>query len=299
MSSVAEASSTLNRIRQRPDGSLLSPEETADRLDVKVDLVRAALDQGRWGWKIQLALLEYSRRHGVAIHEDFAIHNIELTNFCNLKCNYCPHQRMARPKGHMSAETLAKCIELYLKRRLMPRLVIHHFGEPLLHPELEDRLTQIARAGIETQMSTNGVLLEKKLPLLLSIPGRLYLTLSVHLWVEQGPDAYAEALAEWQRRVADTNLTITQAFNASNTGFHFHAWTGGREIEWDYLRHCDFLRENMGSVLWNGDMASCCLDCDGESVFGNINDPVAASACTRPWRGCRTCDIPGHAGYRG
>ena len=298
MSSPAEALATLNRIRQRPDGSLLSLEETASRLGTPVERVRAAIETGRWGWQIQLGLLEYSRRHGIATHESFAIHNIELTNYCNLKCSYCPHHRMVRPKGHMSADILAKCLEHYVRRPGLPRLVIHHFGEPLLHPELEARLTQIAQAGVDIQMSSNGLLLQKKLPILFAIPCRIFITLSVHQWADQGPEAYFKALTDWQAQVAGSNLTVTQAFNVSQTQFHFHAWTGGRETEWDYASHCDFLRDNMGSVLWNGDMVSCCLDCDGESVFANIADITAANASTRPWRGCRGCDIPGHRGYR-
>ena len=298
MSSVAEALSTMTRIRQRPDGTLLSLEETASRLNVAVEVVRAAVERGRWGWQIQLALLEYSRRHRIEIKEDFGVHNIELTNYCNLKCDYCPQPRMSRPKGHMSAETLAKCIERYQQRGSERRLLVHNFGEPLLHPDLEARLNQIAGAGINILMSTNGVLLEKKLPILLSIPCHIDVMLSVHLWVAQGFPAYIEALGTWQRRVNGTNVTVVNASNVTINNFFFHSWTSGRPVDWDYRRHCYFLRENIGTVLWNGDMASCCLDCNGESVFANIHDPGAASASTRPWHGCRTCDIPSHAQYR-
>jgi sulfatase maturation enzyme AslB (radical SAM superfamily) len=77
----------------------------------------------------------------------FGLYQVELTAFCDMKCEYCPHPDMRRPKGHMSAETLAKCIEQN-KRRRLTNLVLHHFGEPLMHPELGEGGGQVGGGGM-------------------------------------------------------------------------------------------------------------------------------------------------------
>jgi hypothetical protein len=290
MATVAEAQAALARIRACPDGGLLSPEGTATLLGVPPAVVVKALEQGQWGWQIQLALLEYQKRRQSELRKTIGIYNIELTNYCNMKCSYCPQPLMGRKKGHMSAEILTLCIERYLQRRILPRLVINNFGEPLLHPDLDARLRQIAAAGIDIELNTNGLLLEKKLPILLAIPCRIDVALSVHQWVGQGPQAYFEALGGWQRRVAGSNVTFYQASNATEKKFSFHAWSHGPEQDGDPQSYCEFLWDNRCTVLWNGDMTSCCIDCDGESAFANITDPGSAATHSRPWRGCRTCD---------
>src|SRR3569833_3331438 len=123
----------------------------------------------------------------------FGLYQIELTAFCDMKCEYCPHPDMCRPKGHMSAETLALCIEQNKKRRLT-NLVIHHFGEPLMHPELKERLAQIADAGMTIQFSTNGLQLEKKLPILMETPTQNTQTKTKHQKRHQDPKNKNSAL---------------------------------------------------------------------------------------------------------
>lgn len=288
MATAAEAQAALARIRDCPDGSVLPLDETATLLGVPLPVLTKAINLGKWGWQIQLAIAETERRRLAEVRKVIGIYNIELTNYCNLKCSYCPQPKMGRAKGHMSEQILALCIEHYLKRRIGSALIVNNFGEPLLHPELESRLRQISAAGIDIEVNTNGVLLEKKLPILLTIPSRIDLALSVHQWVAQGPQAYFEALRVWQERVAGTNVSIRQASNASEKMFFFHAWSKGPVQDWDPNIYCEFLWDNRCTVLWNGDFASCCIDCEGESVFGNIAAPVGARS--RPWRGCSTCD---------
>lgn len=220
------------------------------------------------------------------------IYQVELTSFCDMKCSYCPHPTMKRGKGHMSEETLAKCIE-HTKQRGYTRLVVHHFGEPLLHPKLKDRLEQIAASGLDIQFSTNGLLLEKKLPILLGIKAPIAITLSMHQWASQHPSSYFAALAQWRARVIGTNITFLKAFNVDETSqnYRFHRWSMGDDIPWDYYNHCFFLKDNWGVVMWNGDIVSCCVDAEGESVVGNIHDPNSFMAENKAWRGCDTCDI--------
>lgn len=72
---------------------------------------------------------------------------VENTNYCGYKCFICPHDRMTREKGVMSAEDL-----LWVIRRVgifKGRVDLHNFGEPLLDPGLRDKIALISKAWPE------------------------------------------------------------------------------------------------------------------------------------------------------
>ena len=194
----------------------------------------------------------------------------------------------------MSQETLERCIE-QAKRRGQNSLVVHHFGEPLMHPLLKDRLMQIANAGMAIQFSTNGLLLEDRLPILMEIPAQITITLSMHQWAKHPPKYYFNALKGWQHRAEGTNIVFMKAFNAfeDNEQYRFHKWTNGENAPWDFYNNCFFLKGNWAVVLWNGEVVSCCVDCEGESIIANIHDPASVNAQTVAWRACNTCDVIG------
>lgn len=87
---------------------------------------------------------------------------VEITNICNLSCDFCPgHNRKRR---HMSAsefEIIAKKLDGKVEN-----LFLHLMGEPLLHPEL-GKITQIAdKMDVNLKITTNGTLLPLALPIL-------------------------------------------------------------------------------------------------------------------------------------
>jgi hypothetical protein len=221
------------------------------------------------------------------------IYQVELTNYCNMRCSYCPHPNTMRTKGHMSAEVLERCIDI-AKANRQDKLVLHHFGEPLMHSRLRERLIQVAKSGLAIQFSTNAKNLEDRLPMLLEIETPIFITLSVHQWADMRPAIYQKALEYWQERTRDTNITIKKAFNVTDNTFRFHKWDNGKESEWNFQELCFFLNKNWGVVLWDGTLVSCCVDCEGESAFGNIMDCKAAMASTIEWRACKSCDLWGH-----
>lgn len=86
--------------------------------------------------------------------------NIELTNYCNLRCEVCP-------TGTGRLERERRAIDPALFERLLneagPYLLtstLWGWGEPLLHPELSDILRIQHNRGISTFLSTNGQKLE-------------------------------------------------------------------------------------------------------------------------------------------
>lgn len=88
--------------------------------------------------------------------------NIEVTNFCNLRCISCPYGQMKRLKGNMHFELFKKIVDEINKHNIT-KVWLHLFGDPLMHPEIEKfcsymkQNTSIKDIGF----STNCVLLDK------------------------------------------------------------------------------------------------------------------------------------------
>jgi MoaA/NifB/PqqE/SkfB family radical SAM enzyme len=86
--------------------------------------------------------------------------NIELTGRCNVKpaCTFCVGKNLPgyREPGHLDWE------------RYWPQLLSAErvndcsYGEPLLHPDFEATVEQLAAAGVKFGFTTNGLLLDEK-----------------------------------------------------------------------------------------------------------------------------------------
>jgi MoaA/NifB/PqqE/SkfB family radical SAM enzyme len=101
---------------------------------------------------------------------------IEITNRCNLACDFC-HQT-ARPGSCMSPADFTGIVRQI--RPLTDHVCLHVLGEPLLHPEL-DRLLAICReAGLRVNLTTNGTLLPQLTPLLLASQALRQINISLH-----------------------------------------------------------------------------------------------------------------------
>ncbi len=82
---------------------------------------------------------------------------VELTNFCNLKCPMCPHDLMTREVGYMDFE-LFKDIVGQVKST-NPDLRLHHMGESLFHKDVADFIRFANSRGLETILSSNATTL--------------------------------------------------------------------------------------------------------------------------------------------
>ena len=80
---------------------------------------------------------------------------LEITNVCNLRCDFCPGTR--RESGFLLPEDFQT-----LAAKLRPHteyLYLHLMGEPLLHPQLEEVLDRAAGLDFKVMVTTNGTLL--------------------------------------------------------------------------------------------------------------------------------------------
>ncbi|APR82276.1 Coenzyme PQQ synthesis protein E [Minicystis rosea] len=84
--------------------------------------------------------------------------SLEPTSYCNLRCIMCPSPTLKGPRGHMAISIYEKILAE------AAAFGVHRFrfvglGEPTLNPRLPEMIRLAHRAGIYTELSTNGTLL--------------------------------------------------------------------------------------------------------------------------------------------
>ena len=82
---------------------------------------------------------------------------IEITNVCNLSCNFCPKTK--RKYKFMSTEEFT-----YILNEVKPftdHIYFHLMGEPLLNGNIEYFLEESSNKGLNVNLTTNGTLLSK------------------------------------------------------------------------------------------------------------------------------------------
>jgi radical SAM protein with 4Fe4S-binding SPASM domain len=87
--------------------------------------------------------------------------SFEPTTACNLRCPECPSglRSFTRPTGMLEKDLYGKTLH-ELSRDLF-YLIFYFQGEPYLHPEFLDLVTQASRQGLYTATSTNGHFLDE------------------------------------------------------------------------------------------------------------------------------------------
>lgn len=101
---------------------------------------------------------------------------IEITNVCNLECDFCPKTR--RKSEFMTLENFGKILD---QIKAYTRYIYFHVkGEPLLHPELDKLLDISHEKGFEVNITTNGTLIHKVKNWLLTKPALRQVNFSLH-----------------------------------------------------------------------------------------------------------------------
>lgn len=101
---------------------------------------------------------------------------IEVTNVCNLNCDFCPkHTRAQRQLSADEFDLLTDKI-----RGKVTFLYFHLMGEPLVHPLLPDFIRMANAKGFRTVLTSNGTLLHRAPELLDALPTKIQLSLHSH-----------------------------------------------------------------------------------------------------------------------
>jgi radical SAM protein with 4Fe4S-binding SPASM domain len=101
---------------------------------------------------------------------------IEITNCCNLSCNFCP--KTNRKPEFLTIDRFRTVLDQV--KPYTDHVYLHLMGEPLLHPGLSDILDEVAKAGLKVNLTTNGTLLAKNEQLLLAATALRQINISLH-----------------------------------------------------------------------------------------------------------------------
>lgn len=190
------------------------------------------------------------------------VYQIELTNRCDASCHYCPHGEHRRVRGFMTEQTF-KATLAAMQNKVVS---LHHFGEPLLHPDLE-RLVEIATTyGIVTGFSTNGRLLTQE---------RLdALTKAGVQWIRLHTDPFGVRRSDF---VVPLGVEFTEhSLKVENDAPRkdIVSFSGYLDIvpRHDGRTRCSFLRDRWCAVLWDGRVALCCHDIEGTRDLALCNE---------------------------
>lgn len=112
---------------------------------------------------------------------------VEITNYCNLKCSFCPESK--RVKEFMSIESFEHIINEV--KEYTNLVALHVKGEPLLHPNLKQILEVCKKNNILVNITTNATLLEKNKEIIIESGAVRQLNLSLHsITKNENADAY-------------------------------------------------------------------------------------------------------------
>lgn len=232
---------------------------------------------------------------------------VEITNICNLRCDFCPGTKRGARSMTVEEFTLAAT----KLSGTVKYLYLHVMGEPLLHDHLEDFLDIAGGLGFRVCLTTNGTLLGKRGDNLLVHSALHKVSVSLHSMEGNGVDDLGQYLAEvwefsekaaksgvivalrlWNIGGKDERNSEILSFMESKLGEHPLTKPQPREGNWklaerlyleqaerfewpdlsaaeENVHFCLGLREQI-AVLCDGTVVPCCLDHEGDIPLGNL-----------------------------
>lgn len=234
---------------------------------------------------------------------------IEITNMCNLKCEFCiPCSRELKMMSIDKFREIIKKVSKYTKV-----VTLHVKGEPFLHNDLESILNIIHEYGLMVNITTNGTLIKERLSILKNAKcikqinfslhsynqndhmSSMYLknifdcvseldgiTISYRLWNledirNNDINDYIISELEEYYKLSDLKekLKLKNAFEINeniyiNQDIEF-TWPNINGKEIIDKGKCWALRKQI-AILVDGTVVPCCLDNNGDIPLGNIFD---------------------------
>lgn len=226
---------------------------------------------------------------------------IEITNNCNLDCNFCIKNK--RSKKFMTLDEYSKVLENI--KPYTKYVYLHLMGEPLLHPKINEIIDMTSDIAINVNITTNGYLIDR----VVSNKNIRQINVSLHSF----DDKYKINLDDYLNKVFDA----CEILNNNGTIINYRLWVNSKyyqeiinklkekyntkikfnhngnftlkdnifvskkeEFTWPTLNSneeggsigtCLALKDHIG-ILSNLDVVACCLDSNGDISFGNLND---------------------------
>lgn len=234
---------------------------------------------------------------------------IELHNFCNFTCGYCPNKDMLRKREFMSDEVWNKILHDYIvpyrftHSHCPPTFIGHKDSEPLIDRKLPTRLRELANVAPDMSIDvySNGVLLpawakrdEDFIEFLGSLPNRCRYLLSHHPRNHDDTVNDYEPVVRYLSKVLLNPpknvefITVSHKSKWVTTEMQFgwrlvwaglpitvhcnadiNPWTGRIESDVKF-GGCPY--GNFGHWFFGttGNVIACCLDLEEEIIIGNV-----------------------------
>lgn len=133
---------------------------------------------------------------------------IEITNVCNLSCNFCPKtSRKLEFMDKNSFQHVIKNIKPYTDH-----IYLHLMGEPFLNKELEQFLDISRENQLRVNITTNGTLIENVKDILLKAPALRQVNISLHSFEANEEnvdfDVYIENIINFVREATEKTEII-------------------------------------------------------------------------------------------
>lgn len=139
---------------------------------------------------------------------------LEITNTCNLDCNFCP--KTGRKLLFMEPRVFREILPKLQGRTRF--LYLHVLGEPLLHPYLPLFLKICHEYGFKVNITTNGTLISKASTFLLREPALRQVNFSLHSFEAN------EGVGTMEEYLNDIFEFIQQAQEQSNLQISLRLW---------------------------------------------------------------------------
>lgn len=232
------------------------------------------------------------------IHLEFprpirAIHQIELTSRCNLRCSYCTHKDLGRLKADMTRATFHRAmrhVDYHVNTKLdQNELNLCGIGESTLHPDLAYFVAEARDTvgpGVFLNFTTNGLeftrkLAEQLVPFMSSHNGfRPGVFVSAHVPLKAKP---AIDIA------AELGLLAGVSFDPTVAAIDWAGQIPNWKVTANSNRDCMWLREGKAIVFSDGSVSTCCMDSAKDGVIGTVWDEPG-SLKSKPYDLCASCD---------
>lgn len=210
------------------------------------------------------------------------LHQIEVTTICNLRCRYCPHPKMQRPKMHMEMDVFRQALEFakpFYRAGTQRELSLTGIGETTMHPRIIEMLG-LARAefpGLDILFSTNG------LPTFTEEIAKACAFHKVGVFISLHRPEMAGRAIELAKKYG-----VFRAFNPAAATSAMN-WAG--QVDWFVSAPksiCAYLMVGWAVALVDGQVTSCCLDSENKGIIGTVwDDPLSLKI--KPYSLCATC----------
>lgn len=135
---------------------------------------------------------------------------LEITNVCNLKCDFCPETK--RKAEFMSEATFKRILDQI--KPFTDYIYLHVKGEPLLHPDLGSFLDISYEKGFKVNITTNGTLIDKVADTLVKKPAVRQINFSLHSFdgnqKDVSKDDYIDNILNFSNRaIVESNIIIS------------------------------------------------------------------------------------------